>query len=194
MPIVSIVYHSGTGSTAKLAEAVARGAREIPGTQVQMLVIEGRDIVEGRYRNEELIAKLDSSDAIIFGSPTYMGDVSGQFKCFADATAPRWFTRAWADKIAGGFTVSAHLMGDKDHTINTLHVFAMQHAMIWVGISEVPELNNGVNRLSIPRGAVGVSPLDPAAGGLQSEDLPTGEALGRHIAKVTARWMAGKPA
>ena len=53
---------------------------------------------------------LDAADAIIFGSPTYMGMASWQFKKFADATSKRWFTSAWKDKVAGGFTISATLI------------------------------------------------------------------------------------
>ena len=49
-------------------------------------------------------AALNAADAIVFGSPTYMGNVSWQFKRFADATSKAWFTRAWQDKLFAGFT------------------------------------------------------------------------------------------
>jgi NAD(P)H dehydrogenase (quinone) len=187
MPTVSIVYHSGTGSTAKLAEAVARGARSVPGIDVVVIAIEGKDIVEGRFRNDAFVARLDASDAIVFGSPTYMGNVSAQFKAFAEATGGRWYGRAWKDKLAAGFTVASHLMGDKDNTLNSLLVLAMQHGMLWVGVAEVPELDAGVNRLSVARGAGAVS----GQTGLSAEDEPTGEALGRRVATATVRWASG---
>jgi multimeric flavodoxin WrbA len=57
--------------------------------------------------------QLAAADAIIFGAPTYMGSPSWQFKKFADATSKAWFTRAWQDKVFGGFTNSASLNGDK---------------------------------------------------------------------------------
>lgn len=82
MTTVSIVYHSGSGHTARLAEAVARGAASIPDVKVQTIAISGKDIVEGRYKNASVFEQLDASDAIIFGSPTYMGGPSGQFKTF----------------------------------------------------------------------------------------------------------------
>ena len=42
-----------------------------------------------------------------------MGGPAAQFKAFADATAGKWFTSAWKDKIAAGFTVSMSPSGDK---------------------------------------------------------------------------------
>ena len=86
MITVSIIYHSGTGHTTKMAEAVAKGASSVADVKVQTIAINGKDIVEGRYKNAAVLEQLDASDAIIFGSPTYMGGPSGQFKCFADAT------------------------------------------------------------------------------------------------------------
>ena len=67
MTTVAIVYHSGFGHTQALAEAVAKGAESVPGTQVSLI-----PVAEAQARE----AELDGADAIIFGSPTYMGGVS----------------------------------------------------------------------------------------------------------------------
>ena len=56
---------------------------------------------------------LAAADAIVFGSPTYMGNVSWQFKSFADASSKPWYGQAWKDKLAAGFTNSASINGDK---------------------------------------------------------------------------------
>lgn len=106
MKKVSIIYHSGFGYTAKTAESVAAGARTVENVEVNLLAISGEQIKEGRWKDDNVMATLSASDAIIFGSPTYMGMVSGPFKCFADATAPIWFDMSWKDKLAGGFTSS----------------------------------------------------------------------------------------
>ncbi len=66
-----------------------------------LIPIEGKDIVEGRYQNEDVLAKLGAADAIVFGTPTYMAGPSAQFKAFADATGMIWFQRGWRNKIAG---------------------------------------------------------------------------------------------
>jgi len=74
MSNIAIVYHSGFGHTKALAEAVAKGAGGVPGTQVDLI-----EVAEAEARQVEL----DAADAVIFGSPTYMGGPSGQFKTFA---------------------------------------------------------------------------------------------------------------
>src|ERR1043166_9671816 len=99
MATVSIIYFSGSGHTTKLAEAVTKGAASVPGVKTNLISINGDDIVKGRYQNDAALAQLDASDAIIFGSPTYMGGPAAQFKAFADATGERWFLHKWADKI-----------------------------------------------------------------------------------------------
>jgi len=106
---IAVVYHSGTGHTTKMAGAVAKGAGAVADAKVNVLAIAGKDIVEGRFKNEAFLQQLDACATIIFGSPTYMGGPSGQFKCFADATGERWFKSAWRDKVAAGFTVSGGL-------------------------------------------------------------------------------------
>src|SRR5690242_10256838 len=87
MATISIIYFSGSGHTAKLAEAVTKGAASVAGVEANLISINGKDIVEGRFANDDVFAKLDASDAIIFGSPTYMGGPAAQFKAFADATS-----------------------------------------------------------------------------------------------------------
>lgn len=188
MSTVSIIYHSGGGHTTKLAEAVAKGAGSVAGVTVNTIVINGKDIVEGRYKNDAAFAQLDSSDAIIFGSPTYMGGPSGQFKTFADATAPSWFGAKWKDKIAGGFTVSNSPSGDKFSTLQYFHTLAMQHGMMWVGLGEMPLQPNGVNRVGSFGGAMGLAGQESPDVAPSEGDKLTGEILGRRVAQAAKRW------
>src|SRR5580658_8463743 len=154
MSTVSVIYFSGSGHTTKLAEAVNKGAASVAGAQTHLLAINGDDIVKGRYKNEAVMAQLDASDAIIFGSATYMGGPAAQFKAFADASSERWFRSAWRDKLAGGFTASGSPSGDKFNTLQYFFTLAMQHGMIWVGLGEMPMQANGVNSLGSWSGAM----------------------------------------
>lgn len=181
MTKVSIVYHSGYGHTKVIAEAVVRGAVSVPGVQAQLVPVEE---VEQHWDT------LAASDAIIFGSPTYMGSVSGPFKMFMDASAKVWFEQTWKDKLSAGFTNSMGLSGDKLNTLQTLAIFAAQHSMLWVGLGEMVD-PNGVNRLSSYLGAMtqaGNVPPDQEPG---VADQATGEALGRRVAKAAVRWSKG---
>ncbi len=188
MPTVSIIYFSGAGHTTKLAEAVQKGAAAVPNVATQLIAINGDDINKGRYSNADVFAKLDASDAIIFGTPTYMGGPAGQFKTFADATGAKWFTSAWRNKIAAGFTISNSPSGDKFSTLQSLFTLAMQHGMIWVGLGEMPMQPNGVNRLGGFSGAMALAGQEPTDIAPNAEDKLTGEVLGKRVAEATLRW------
>ena len=191
MTTISVLYFSGSGHTAKMAEAVAKGAAA-NGVKVNLLPIRGQDINQGRYYNDSLFAQLDASDAIVFGSPTYMGGPAAQFKAFADATGERWYQRKWANKIAAGFTVSGGPSGDKLATLQYFFTLAMQHGMMWVGLNELPA-ENGVNRLSSYAGAMGQARQEEPEVAPNEPDKLTGESLGRRVAQAAQRWNQALP-
>lgn len=131
MATVAIVYHSGYGHTAVLAEEVAAGVKRAGGTA---------SVIKLESAEQDFTAALDAvsaADAVIFGSPTYMGDVSVPMRAFMVASSKIWFTQGWKDKLAAGFTVGASFGGNKDHTLGSMWVLAMQHGMLWAG-SGVP--------------------------------------------------------
>lgn len=181
MSIVSIVYYSGAGHTQKFAEAVHAGAASIEGITANLIPISGTDIINGRYQNTELILALDESDAIIFGSPTYMGGPAAQFKAFTDATVGSWANQKWRDKIAAGFTVSGTPSGDKFSTLQYFHTLAMEHGMIWIGLGEMPMQPNGVNRLGSWGGAMAEANQESPDIAPSAQDKLTGETLGKRV-------------
>lgn len=186
---VAVVYHSGFGHTQALAESVATGARSA-GNSVNVTLI---PVAEAEARGEEL----DRADAIIFGSPTYMGGVSAEFAKFKDWTSKRWYADAWKDKIAAGFTGSASWSGDKLNTLNQLMILAMQHGMVWVGLGMKPGNNHSrgssadLNRVGSFLGAMAQANADQGTEGIAPSDFATMEALGRRVAEIARRHKAG---
>jgi multimeric flavodoxin WrbA len=144
-----------------MAHAVARGAAAVSGASVKEFALQDGDFNAGRWSNETLLSELDADDAIILGSPTYMGCVSGQMKSLMDATSSRYLQRRWVDKLAAAFTISGTPAGDKMNTLFTCATFAMQHGMIWVGVAESPVTGEGYNRLGFYFGAAGVALFEP---------------------------------
>ncbi|MDB5859077.1 MAG: NADPH-dependent reductase [Ramlibacter sp.] len=184
MSNVVVVYHSGYGHTQRLAQAVAGGA----GAQLIAIDADGK-LPEGGWE------QLKAADAIVFGSPTYMGSVSWQFKKFADASSTQWFAQEWKDKIAAGFTNSAGMNGDKQGTLTTLFTLAMQHGMIWVSQGLMPSntraaRRDDVNYLVSYSGAVAQSPSDAGADAMAAGDLETARLFGQRVAEVTARFKS----
>ncbi|BFM05672.1 flavodoxin family protein [Halioxenophilus aromaticivorans] len=189
MADVAVVFHSDNGSTQQLAQAVHQGCISVGGVSSELLQITGKAIIEGRFRNPELLQQLEPAKAIIFGSPTYMGCVSAQFKAFADATGDLWEQQRWANKIAAGFTIGSNLSGDQLNTLQYLQVFASQHGMLWAGL-DVPGTNSPgegttamkpQNRLGAQSGLVAHS----ADGVVHSGDLASAVYLGQRVARIS---------
>ena len=191
MTNVSVLYFSGYGHTAKQAEAVQKGASSVDGVKAQLIAIDK----EGNITDADWAA-LDASQAIIFGSPTYMGGPAWQFKKFADASSKPWFTGKWKDKVAAGFTNSASMNGDKGSTISYFITLAMQHSMVWIGTGLMPSnkkdaTRNDVNFLAGFSGALAQSPSDGSAEeGPLPGDLETAKLFGARVAAYAKRTAA----
>jgi multimeric flavodoxin WrbA len=184
MTRVAVVYHSGYGHTQRMAQAVAEGAN------AELIAIDADgNLPAGGWE------QLKAADAIIFGSPTYMGSVSWQFKKFADASSKPWYAQEWKDKLAAGFTNSAGMSGDKQGTLTTLFTLAMQHGMIWVSQGLMPSntkaaRRDDVNFLVSYSGAIAQSPSDGGAGDMSAGDLETARLFGQRVAEVAARFKS----
>ncbi len=184
MSKIAVVFHSGYGHTLRMAQAVADGA----GAELVAIDAEG-NLPEGGWDT------LNAADAIIMGSPTYMGTVSWQFKKFADASSKPWFTQAWKDKVFAGFTNSASMNGDKLSTLHYLFTLAMQHSGIWVGTGMLPSNSkaaqrNDINYVASFSGAMAQTPSDASPDEMLAGDLETARLFGQRVAAVTARFKA----
>lgn len=187
MAHIAIVFHSGYGHNAVTAEAVARGAGKVAGSEVRLISVDQID--------QHWDYLTDQADAIVFGAPTYMGSASAQFKVFMDASSKYW--GKWRDKLAAGFTTSASQSGDKLATLQQLSVFAAQHQMLWVSLGLMPGNNSSagsvddLNRLGSFMGAMAQANADQGAEGVTAADQRTAEYLGERVATAAARWKKG---
>jgi multimeric flavodoxin WrbA len=188
-PQIVVAYHSGFGHTATLARAVGRGAQST-GATVHLIAVDSVD--------NEGWATLDGADAIIFGCPTYMGNVSAGFQSFAERTGRRCMEGTWRDKVGAGFTNSGSKAGDKLQTLSALSVFAAQHHMHWVNLGLPPGWNTSgasefeLNRLGFWLGAGASTDVDADASSVHAADLGTCEHLGTRVATVTEQLLAGR--
>ncbi|MGP1382572.1 MAG: NAD(P)H-dependent oxidoreductase [Thainema sp.] len=191
-----VIYHSGYGHTKQQAEAVYKGAAGVDGIDAELIT------------TEDAIARLDdldSADAMIFGCPTYMGNISAKMKEFIEVAAKKWFTQAWSNKIAGAFTNSSSFSGDKLNTLVGLMINAMQHGMIYVGTGMMPAASDPdsmnslagpgpdvMNRVGSFAGAMATSfQVDPP-GAPSPGDLATAEAYGKRVAEITLQFVRGR--
>ena len=181
MAKVVVIFHSGYGHTLRMAQSVAQGA------DAELVAIDADgNLTEAQW------ATLTAADAIIMGSPTYMGSVSWQFKKFADASSKPWFSQQWKDKVFAGFTNSASMNGDKHSTLHYLFTLAMQHSGIWVGTGLMPSNSkaaqrNDINYIASFAGAMAQSPSDASPAEMPQGDLDTAKLFGERVAAFAAK-------
>ncbi len=181
MTKIAVVFHSGYGHTLRMAQSVAAGA----GAELIAIDAEG-NLPEGGWET------LKAADAIIMGSPTYMGSVSWQFKKFADASSKQWFSQDWKDKVFAGVTNSATMNGDKHSTLHYFFTLAMQHSGIWVGTGMMPSntkaaQRNDINYVGSYCGAMAQSPSDSSPDEMLPGDLETARLFGQRVAKAAEK-------
>ena len=174
---LAIIYHSPYGHTAKVASFIAQGA-ETMGVRVHKMDIEHIDW-----------DVLDQADAIIFGTPTYMGSVTGPFKMFMDSSSRRWKDQKWRGKLGAAFTNSGGLSGDKLAVLQQINIFAMQHGMLWSGLPLMPTgiKPTDLNRMASYLGLMTQSDNAPVEITPPSGDLATAVWFGEYVAGVLHR-------
>lgn len=180
MTVVSVVYFSAFhGHTKILADEVVKGAHSIDGTTVHLIDATRPDWT-----------LLEQSDAIVFGSPTYMGSVAAEFKKFMDQSSDVWIKQQWKDKIAAGFTCSHAYSGDKLNVLVQMAIFAAQHGMIWVGAAQMQEGNKPehVNRLGSFLGVMAQADTKDPAPIPPAGDRKSAFLLGQRVAEMAKKF------
>jgi NAD(P)H dehydrogenase (quinone) len=193
MTNIAIVYHSGYGHTAVVAEHVLKGAQSVPGVHAELILA-----VDLASPDSGPWDKLAAADAIIFGAPTYMGAVPAPMKQFMDASSKVWFSQGWKNKLAAGFTNSSSWSGDKLNTLIQLAVFAAQHCMIWTGAGLAPGASSSksssedLNRVGSFLGLATQANADEGPDvAPPASDRRTAELFGVRVAENASRWRRG---
>ncbi|MBR8209427.1 MULTISPECIES: flavodoxin family protein [Burkholderia] len=182
----AVVYHSGYGHTQRMAAAVADGA----GAALVAIDADG-NLADDAWNT------LARADAILFGSPTYMGGPSWQFKKFADASSKVWFESGWQNKIFGGFTNSASINGDKLNTLEYFFLLAGQHGGIWVSMDIKPanlkaSTRDDLNRMGAYIAPMAQTPADASPEEMSPGDLETARRYGARVAAIAGQLRAGQ--
>jgi NAD(P)H dehydrogenase (quinone) len=195
---VLIVYYSMYGHVLRLAEAIAEGAKEVIGAEVELRRVPEtlpEDVLKkmGAFEPQKAFAhiqvckvdELASADAIIFGTPTRFGNMCGQMRQFLDATGQLWAKGALVGKVGSVFTSSATQHGGQESTLLSFHITLLHQGMIVVGL---PYSFQGQMRIDEITGGspYGASTI---AGG-QGERMPSENELaaarfqGKHVATI----------
>jgi NAD(P)H:quinone oxidoreductase type IV len=198
---VYVVFYSMYGHVHKLAEAVAEGAKSVPGAEVSLFqiaelmpddVIEksGAKATRAAFASVPVIqpAQLAEADAIIFGTPTRFGNMCAQMRNLLDQTGGLWAKGALIGKVGSVFTSTGTQHGGQETTITSFHTTLFHHGMIVVGVPYAcQEL---VNMKEITGGSpYGASTLAGADGSRQvsENELAIGRFQGKHVAEIAKK-------
>ena len=201
---ILIVFYSTYGHVYEMAKAVAQGAEEIAGADVDIRqvpetlsadVLEKMGAVEAKKVFSHVpvctVEELEKADAVIFGTPTRFGNMCGQMRQFLDATGRQWASGSLIGKVGSVFVSTATQHGGQESTILSFHTTLLHHGFVVVGL---PYAFQGQMRIDE---IVGCSPYGAStiAGGdgarMPSEtELEGARFQGNHVAEIAAK-LAG---
>lgn len=198
---INIVFHSLYGHVFKLAEAVAQGAREIEGADVNVFqvaetlsddVLAKMGALEAKKTFAHIpiatVDNLSEADAIIFGTPTRFGMMSAQMRTLLDRTGGLWAEGALIGKVGSVFTSSATQHGGQESTILSFHTSLLHHGMIIVGVPYSESRQMTVNEITggSPYGSSTIAGGDGSRQPSENE-LAIARFQGKHVAGITKR-------
>ncbi|UVT16752.1 MAG: NAD(P)H-dependent oxidoreductase [Nitrospira sp.] len=167
---ILVTYHSLSGNTERMAEAVVAGARSVSGTEVVVKRV-------GQVTAEELFA----ADAVVVGSPVYWSNMSGEVKTFFDnwqfkfGVFPEFKMK---NKVGAAFATGGQISGGKEVTMLTILAAMLGNQMIVV---------SGGGAFGASATTEGDSP------GIDNKELAEAKALGQRVAEVTKLVRVGSP-
>jgi len=196
MAKILVLYYSMYGHIETMANAVAEGARRVPGAEVDILRVPetmeaDRFVQVGGKTNQQAAEAtpevLPQYDAIIVGTPTRVGNMSGQMRTFWDRTGGLWASGALFGKVASVFT-STGTGGGQEQTITSVWTTLAHHGMVIVPIGygtkelfDISQVRGGT-----PYGATTLAGGDGSRQPTEAE-LNIARFQGEHVAGLTVK-------
>jgi NAD(P)H dehydrogenase (quinone) len=201
---VLVLFYSTYGHIYRMAQAVADGAREVPGVDVVLKrvpetlppeVIAAMGATEAQKAFADvpvaIVNDLTEADAVIFGTPTRFGNMAGQMRQFLDATGGLWAQGKLIGKVGSVFASSATQHGGQESTILSFHTTLLHHGMVIVGL---PYSFQGQMRLDEITGGspYGASTIAGGKGERMASEneLAAARFQGRHVAQIAKKLSA----
>lgn len=198
---IQVVFYSMYGHVYRMAEAIAEGARSVPGTEVgvfQVPELVPPDVLEqsGADKARKAFAQiptavvdhLPDADAIIFGTPTRFGNMTAQMRNFMDQTGGLWMKGALIGKVGSVFVSTATQHGGQETTITSFHSTLLHQGMIIVGVPYSEKRQMTISEVSggSPYGASTIAGGDGSRMPSENE-LAIARFQGKHVAELAKR-------
>ncbi len=201
---VQVVFYSMYGHVYQMAQAVAEGARQVAGAQVDLFQVAelmppevltrvGAAEAKKAFAQVPVIKpeQLLEADAIIFGTPTRFGNMAAQMRNFLDQTGQIWAKGGLVGKVGSVFSSTASQHGGQETTITSFHTTLFHHGMIVVGVPYACQELTNMSEITggTPYGATTITGGDgkrlPSA-----NELAIAKFQGKHVAGIAARLFA----
>ena len=196
---ILILYYSQQGSTAEMANHIARGVAKVAGAQAKMRTVPEisavceavADDIPAQGPPYASLDDLRSCDGMAVGSPTHFGNMAAPLKYFFDNTSSLWFAGALSGKPAGVFTATSSMHGGQETTLISMMLPLLHHGMVLVG---VPSREAALLETKTGGTPYGPSHLSNAAHrSLSSDEKALCSAFGARLAEIAMALKAAKP-
>jgi len=200
---IAVVFYSRYGNTARLAEGIASGVRNVEGAVATMYKVSetapseiisrddkwkaAHDEMAQKYSTPSL-SDLEEADAVIFGSPTRFGNMSAELKLFLDTTGSLWVQGKMLGKPAAVFCTNSTAHSGKESTLLSMMIPLFHHGMIVVGVPQTVQQTATAGSFYGATATCGPTGEQPPT----TEDLVVAEALGQRVAEITGQLLRGK--
>ncbi|MGH8549022.1 MAG: NAD(P)H:quinone oxidoreductase [Methylococcales bacterium] len=190
MAEILILYYSQYGSTAEMANQIARGVDEIANANARIRTVPRvstvceaiEDSIPESGHPYATLEDLKECDGLALGSPTHYGNMASPLKYFLDNTTELWFSGAMTGKPAGVFTAVSSMHGGHETTLLSMMLPLLHHGMLVLGIpSTEPALMRTVSG-GTPYGPSHLSGKDKA--GLTDDEKALCRNLGKRLART----------
>ena len=139
---ILVLYYSPGGTTAEMANIIARGVGEVDGVQARIRTVpavspnteQTEAVIPDNGPLYATIDDLDECDGLILGCPTHYGNMPAAMKYFIDGTSALWMGGKLAGKPAAVFSASTSMHGGQESTLLTMILPLLHHGMLIVGL------------------------------------------------------------
>ncbi len=189
MAKILVLYYSRNGSTAEMANHIARGVESVDGAEAVLRTVPEISTVcektaERIPAHGALYATLDdlkSCDGLALGSPTHFGNMAAPLKYFIDSTTEIWFSGALSGKPAGVFTSTGSMHSGQESTLLSMMLPLLHHGMLIVGL---PSTEHALRETTTGGTPYGPGHVSTHHAGLSDDEKTLCKALGARLAKT----------
>lgn len=189
MTKILIVYYSRNGSTAEMAQHIARGVESITGAEAVIRTVpevsavceKTADTIPASGAIYATLDDLRNCDGLALGSPTHFGNMAASLKYFIDNSTEVWFSGALIGKPACVFTSTGSLHGGQESTLLSMMLPLLHHGMMLLGL---PYSEHALRETSSGGTPYGASHLATELNRITDDEKKLCQALGARLAKT----------